>query len=131
MRALTDRAVEVVDAGLELDKAKDPFLSSADSVVEALKSKKIEARVYNRDKFHAKAYITHARSEVIGSAALVGSSNFTVPGLTQNVELNIKVESTAEVAQLQRWYERHWDDAVEITPRFFRRSRTHSPLHTL
>ena len=44
LRALTDRAVEVVDAGLELDKAKDPFLSSADSVVEALKSKKIEAR---------------------------------------------------------------------------------------
>ncbi len=34
------------------------------------------------------------------------------PGLTQNVELNIKIESSAEVAQLQEWYERHWDDAV-------------------
>ena len=130
LRALTDRAVEVVDAGLELDKAKDPFLSSADSVVEALKSKKIEARVYNRDKFHAKAYITHARSEVIGSAALVGSSNFTVPGLTQNVELNIKVESTAEVAQLQRWYERHWDDAVEITPEILQTIERHTRDYT-
>ena len=50
-----------------------------------------------------------AELDVIGSQALVGSSNFTRPGLTQNVELNIKIESSAEVAQLQEWYERHWD----------------------
>ena len=66
LQSVTDRAVDVVDAGLELEKANDPFLRGADAVVEALRSKKIEACVYNRDKFHAKAYITHARSEVIG-----------------------------------------------------------------
>ena len=51
----------------------------------------IECRVYDREKFHAKAYITHARLEVVGSQALVGSSNFTAPGLTKNIELNIQV----------------------------------------
>ena len=67
---------------------------------------------------------------MIGSAALVGSSNFTVPGLTQNVELNIKVESTAEVAQLQRWYERHWGDAVEITPEILQTIERHTRDYT-
>ena len=31
------------------------------------------------------AYITHAKLEVVGSQALVGSSNFTAPGLTKNI----------------------------------------------
>jgi HKD family nuclease len=43
--------------------------------------------------FHAKAYITHAKLEVVGSQALVGSSNFTAPGLTKNIELNIQVRA--------------------------------------
>ncbi len=33
----------------------------------------------------------HARKEVLGSAALVGSSNFTFPGLTENIELNVQI----------------------------------------
>ena len=61
--------------------------------MEALRSGQIECRVYTHDKFHAKAYITHAKLEVIGAQALVGSSNFTRPGLTQNIELNIQVQN--------------------------------------
>ena len=49
------------------------------AIVEALRSGQIECRVYDKDKFHAKAYITHAKLEVVGSQALVGSSNFTRP----------------------------------------------------
>ncbi len=52
---------------------------------------KIQCRVYRKEKFHAKAYITHARQEVVGSFALVGSSNFTFPGITQNIELNVQI----------------------------------------
>lgn len=114
--AVRQRAQERLDDSLEENKERDPFLTGVDAVVAALRSGQIECRVYNRDKFHAKAYITHGRFEVIGSQALVGSSNFTRPGLTQNVELNIKIESSAEVAQLQEWYERHWADAVDVAP---------------
>lgn len=113
--AVRQRAEERLDESLEDDKDRDPFLTGVDAVVEALRSGQIECRVYNRDKFHAKTYITHGRFEVIGSQALVGSSNFTRPGLTRNVELNIKIESSSEVAQLQEWYERHWDDAVDVS----------------
>ena len=69
-----------------------------------------------KDKFHAKAYITHAKLDVVGAQALVGSSNFTRPGLTQNIELNIQVQSGREVAQLQEWYEEHWNQAQDVTP---------------
>lgn len=113
--AVQSRAEAQLDESLEDDKLANPFLTGVDAVVDAIKSGKIECRVYNKDKFHAKAYITHGRFDVIGSQALVGSSNFTRPGLTQNVELNIKVESSPEVAQLQAWYEKHWDDAVDIS----------------
>ena len=70
------------------------------AILDALRRGKIECRIYDRAKFHAKAYITHARLEVVGAQALVGSSNFTRPGLTQNVELNVQVQSAREVAQL-------------------------------
>ena len=52
---------------------------------------------------------------MIGSQALVGSSNFTAPGLSENIELNIQVQSAREVAQLQEWFEEHWKDASEVT----------------
>ena len=51
---------------------------------EAIRSGKIETRVYRKKKFHAKAYITHSNLKVVGSSALVGSSNFTFPGLPVN-----------------------------------------------
>ncbi len=115
LAAVRDKAAAVLDRSLDGDKRDNPFLTGAEAIVEAMADGRIECRVYNKDKFHAKAYITHGRLEVVGSRALVGSSNFTRPGLTQNVELNIMQESSSEVAQLQDWYERHWDDAVDVT----------------
>jgi phosphatidylserine/phosphatidylglycerophosphate/cardiolipin synthase-like enzyme len=78
-------------ASLEAEKQNNDFLEGVDAIVEALRQRKIECRIYRKDKFHAKAYITHARQAVVGSAALVGSSNFTRPGLTENVELNVRI----------------------------------------
>lgn len=83
-----------------------------------MQSGKIECRVYSKAKFHAKAYITHGRLAVIGSRALVGSSNFTVPGLSQNVELNVQIRT--EVEKLQDWFEHYWEDAQDVTPEMVR-----------
>ena len=101
LEAVSKRASVTLDESIESEKDVDPFLDGVPAIVEAIAKGQIECRVYNRDKFHAKAYITHGRFDVVGSQALVGSSNFTRPGLTQNVELNLKIESSAEVAQLQ------------------------------
>lgn len=81
--------------------------------------------MYRKDKFHAKAYLTHARQEVVGSFGLVGSSNFTFPGLTENVELNVQITGTP-VAVLQEWYEQHWNDAEDVTPEILRTIERHT-----
>ena len=104
-----------LDDSLEHEKGPNPFLEGVEAVVEAIAEGRIECRVYRRNKFHAKAYITHAKFDVVGAQALVGSSNFTKPGLTRNVELNIQVQSGREVAQLQDWFETHWAAAEDVT----------------
>jgi hypothetical protein len=128
--ALRNRAVEMLDQSIEAVKEGDPFLHGVPRILDALKSKQIECRVYDKDKFHAKAYITHAKLEVVGSQALVGSSNFSVPGLTRNVELNIQVQSAREVAQLQEWFEAHWNEGKEITDAIVETVARHIRLYT-
>ena len=96
-----------LDSSIEREKEKNDFLTGVPGIVDALRTGQITCRVYTKDKFHAKAYITHAKQAVVGSSALVGSSNFTVPGLTDNVELNVQLRREVEI--LQEWYERHWE----------------------
>lgn len=102
-----------LDASLENEKEHNDFLTGVPAVVEALQKKKIQCRIYNKDKFHAKAYITHGKQAVVGSAALVGSSNLTLPGITTNVELNVQLRREVEI--LQKWFEEHWNRAEEIS----------------
>jgi superfamily II DNA or RNA helicase len=132
LETVRSRAVEVLDRSLEAEKLPNPFLKGVPDILEALRACRIECRVYDKEKFHAKAYITHAKLEVVGSQALVGSSNFTHPGLTQNIELNIQVQSAREVAQLQEWFELHWKDATDVTASIVgtveRHTRAYSPF---
>lgn len=115
LKAVKLRAEARLDDSIEADKESNPFLSGVDAIANALRTGQIECRVYSKDKFHAKAYITHAKLDVVGAQALVGSSNFTRPGLTDNVELNIQVQSGREVAQLQQWFDAHWAEASDIS----------------
>jgi superfamily II DNA or RNA helicase len=102
-----------LDESIEHEKETNDFLTGVPAIVDAIGKQKIECRAYVKDRFHAKAYITHAKLAVVGSAALVGSSNFTAPGLSKNVELNIQLRR--EVELLQEWFERHWKDAEDIS----------------
>ena len=104
-----------LDDSIEAEKESNAFLTGVDAIVEALRTGKIECRAFTADRFHAKAYITHARLDVVGSSALVGSSNFTVPGITNNIELNVQINGTP-VGVLQEWFETHWNAAEPVTP---------------
>ena len=128
--AVRKHAVEILDNSIEVDKDANPFLNGVPAILEALQSGRIECRVYDRDKFHAKAYITHARLEVVGSQALVGSSNFSAPGLTKNIELNVQIQSAREVAQLQEWFEAHWKEATEVTEAVIETISRHTRLYS-
>ena len=119
-----------LDDSLEHEKGLNPFLEGVEAVVEAIAHGRIECRVYRRDKFHAKTYITHAKFDVVGAQALVGSSNFTRAGLTKNIELNIQVQSGREVTQLQDWFEAHWADAEDVTEDILRTVERHTAEFT-
>ena len=129
-KALLEGVTKALDGSIEREKETNDFLAGVPAIVEGLRRQQIQCRVYGKKKFHAKAYITHAKQEVIGAAALVGSSNFTLPGLTENVELNIQVRREVEV--LQEWFESHWDEAEDITEEVLkvveRHTREYSPF---
>ena len=122
-------ATNRLDNSLEDEKDRNIFLTGVPAVVEAIHSGKIECRVYRKGKFHAKAYITHAQLEVIGSSALVGSSNFTYPGLNENIELNVQITG-AQVTVLQEWYEEHWDDAEDVSPEILKTIERHTQQYS-
>jgi superfamily II DNA or RNA helicase len=119
VEALLSRLRDSVDA----EQEHNEFLIGVPAIVEAMKSRKIECRVFDKDKFHAKAYITYFRDDyrdqfissmnLPNGYALVGSSNFTHAGLTKNIELNVQVDN--EVAELQEWFEERWLEGTDIT----------------
>jgi ERCC4-related helicase len=112
-----------LDNSIENEKEVNEYLIGVPAIISAIKKGKIGCRVYNKEKFHAKAYITYMKKEYFNSIAealhisnghaLVGSSNFTRPGLNQNIELNVQVSQN--VNQLQDWYEYHWNEGKDIT----------------
>jgi superfamily II DNA or RNA helicase len=123
------RVRDRLDASLEAEKLTNDFLEGVPAIVEAIRAGKIVCRVYRKKKFHAKAYITHARLEVVGAAALVGSSNFTLPGLTENIELNVQITGRP-VAVLQEWFEEHWNEAEDVAPEVLRVIERHTREYT-
>ena len=112
---MKQRTEEILDQSIEEQKEQNDFLNGVPAIVDGIRSGRIECKVYAKKKFHAKAYITHPKVKVIGSVALVGSSNFTVPGLTENVELNIQIRAPGDVATLQKWFEHYWKEGEPIS----------------
>ena len=131
---MTKRTKDVIDKvvktmlthfndSIDVEHERNEFLVGVPAILDAMKSGKIECRVYDKNKFHAKAYITYFLDEyrnqfiqamnVPSGYALVGSSNFTKAGLTQNIELNVQVSS--DVDQLQKWFDEHWEQVEDIT----------------
>ena len=119
---------QALEISLEKEKETNDFLSGVPAIVEAIQRRQIECRVYAKEKFHAKAYITHGKSAVLGSFALVGSSNFTYPGVTDNVEMNVQLQR--EVGLLQEWYEHYWERAEDITPEILKVIERHTREYT-
>lgn len=105
-------------AGLDEERRADPLLEDLRAIVSAFESGRIECRVHTASgyKFHAKAYLIARKAGTPANTALVGSSNFTRPGLSKNVELNVRYDDPASARRLQDWFDEHWEDAEEFTP---------------
>jgi superfamily II DNA or RNA helicase len=92
---------EALKKQLQGDLEAEPFNEATLKLVEELiafiRADKVEVRLYDKGFLHAKAYLFHQdrvgphnRADRLRPfAAIVGSSNFTGPGLTSNKELNL------------------------------------------
>ena len=105
---------EVTDENIESVKEKDDTLQGLASVRNAISRGRIVVRVYDKAKFHAKLNLMHAQNSSPVDFATVGSSNFTTPGLTQNVELNSFITDATHIEKLSDWYDARWKEASEV-----------------
>ena len=105
---------EITNDSLESVKERDDTLQGLAAVRDAIRRGQIEVRVYDRAKFHAKLNLMCAQPPSPVNFATVGSSNFTRPGLTQNVELNCFITDATHIAKLRHWYEARWAEGAEV-----------------
>ena len=84
---------------------------------EMIKSGRLKIKVYTRSRLHAKAYILDFKNPQPNSKgiAIVGSSNISLAGFTNNTELNVYVHDNGENHDaLTRWFDTLWDEAEEL-----------------
>ena len=77
------------------------------------------------NRLHAKLYLYYYNKDVpqnenermlFNGRAIVGSSNLTTRGLTQEGEINTWVENSLDVVELLDWFERMWEKGQNLNP---------------
>lgn len=108
---LTHEMLGDAERKLKRDRDRLPFSPSTRNAVrellDFLESGKIEVRRYEQRFLHGKAFLF---SE--GQGVLAGSSNFTLAGLTSNLELNLGQYQPGVVERVEGWLDRLWNDAT-------------------
>lgn len=90
-----------------------------ESLIEMMKTKQLEVRIYPKEKLHAKAYIFQPKDPGFAQGlGIVGSSNLSIAGISQNSELNLKTYNAPDVNQLLVWFDELWADGLDFTEDF-------------
>lgn len=105
------KAFEILDNGLELHNQLEQKRTAKECA--AWMEEKVQIRsIKQSNLLHGKLY--HLEDAYGRNDAIVGSSNFTVRGLglgsdgTNNIELNLEVDSRRDREDLKRWFEELW-----------------------
>ncbi|HQU46835.1 MAG: hypothetical protein B7Z73_11230, partial [Planctomycetia bacterium 21-64-5] len=97
LRPNADALKKRLQGDLEAEPFNEATIRLVEELIGFLRADKVEVRLYDEGFLHAKAYLfhqdnvgTHNRGDRLRPfAAIVGSSNFTGPGLASNKELNL------------------------------------------
>lgn len=121
--AVRNSKMEYPDKGEGVSKAKDEIRrmleympqteddrSAALKIKDLIRKKKLQVKVYTREKLHAKAYIFESMHKNVEPTAIVGSSNLSVAGISDNTELNLRTTHSVDSKDLLAWFNRHWND---------------------
>ncbi len=103
----------------ELSELKDS--SKIRELYELIRQGKIDIRIYTQSKLHSKLYLFIKRPEELFNEfgespglAIVGSSNFTARGLTQNKELNVLLTDRNAIIELNKWFDELWAESEDF-----------------
>ena len=116
---------EATNENIESVKERDDTLHGLAAVKDAIRNGQITIRVYDKTKFHAKLNLMRAQNSSRVDFATVGSSNFTNPGLTQNIELNSFITDLTHIEKLNDWYDARWEEASEVKEELLRTIERH------
>ncbi|MEW5882828.1 MAG: DNA methyltransferase [Armatimonadota bacterium] len=102
--------------GIEQAKVEDDWgaVDHLQAIRNAIATGKILPKVYTRAKFHAKSM--HYKTGGVVNHGIIGSSNFTRRGMTENIELNLFTSDNSQLRNLEDWFERAWEEAEDIQP---------------
>jgi superfamily II DNA or RNA helicase len=114
LKAVKAKVLSELENTLNKLHPEDPLMVNPSHVQQSIVDGKIEAKVYTKTKFHAKAYLSVGNEALPQKRALVGSSNFTHAGLNRNLELNVQISEEDRIDQLERWYKNLWDEAEDL-----------------
>ena len=84
--------------------------------LEGLKSGKIEVRAYKKRSIHSKLYIMSYRDDPDSPGEVItGSSNFTAPGLSYNMEFNVQLRNDDDYEFALNKFNELWDESTDVT----------------
>lgn len=109
---------------LELMDQTDEGEELVNTLVRMIEEERLKVRVYTKGRLHSKAYIFDYGTvyDAFGNPverdeegiAIVGSSNFTLAGITHNTELNVIIRGNDNHTQLGDWFGKLWDEAEDF-----------------
>ncbi len=116
-----ERAQAVAKVG-EIVRGRIVCLSQTDEderlialLLQLIEEGRFKVRVYTKSRLHAKAYIfDYPPGRYDRGRAIVGSSNLSLTGLTDNTELNVEVRGNGNHEQLTQWFNALWDEAEDF-----------------
>jgi ERCC4-related helicase len=79
-------------------------------LIDLIRKKKLQVKVYTKVQLHAKAYIFELDNKHLERVAIVGSSNLSISGIKQHAELNINTVHPHLAQEVKEWFDRHWND---------------------
>ena len=86
------------------------------SLKDLIATKKIQVKLYTKQRLHSKAYIFKYKREAAEQTrsegiAIVGSSNLTLSGFKHSTELNVIVRGNENFRELENWFEELWKES--------------------
>ena len=113
-----------IRSSIELMDQTDEAETLVKNLVQMIEEKRLHVRVYTKGTLHAKAYIFdygtiydnkgRALERQEKGISIVGSSNLTLSGITNNTELYVSIHGTDNHTELPHWFDELWNEAEDF-----------------